>query len=77
MDMVHIFLTSSPTGPLDRNRIVDGFDKKNQFADNLKKRWKQNSRCLMITAFPDNDEANDEMLQFFRNTLEKEKFSCS
>lgn len=70
-----IFLTSSPTGPLDRSRIVDGFDKKNQFADNLKKRWKQNSRCLMITAFPDNNEANDEMLQFFRNTLEKEKFS--
>lgn len=70
-----IFLTSSPTGPLDGSRIVNGFDKMNRFADNLKSRWKRNARCLMITAFPDNNEANDEMLQFFRNTLEKEDFS--
>lgn len=70
-----IFLTSSPTGPLDGSRIVNGLDKKNQFADKLKSLWQPNAKCLMITAFPDNDEENDEMLQFFRNTLEKEEFS--
>ena len=30
-DMVHIFLTSSPTGPLDGSRRVDGIDKWNGF----------------------------------------------
>ena len=32
-----VFLTSSPTGPLDGARKVDGFDKKNKFYENLKK----------------------------------------
>ena len=30
-----IFLTSSPTGPLDGSRQVDGLDKKNHFVDEL------------------------------------------
>lgn len=71
-----IFLTSSPTGPLDGSRLVEGFDKKNQFEINLKKYWKDNAKCLIITAFPDDEEANDEMLQFFKTTLEKDAFSC-
>lgn len=71
-----LFLTSSPTGPLDGSRVVDGFDKKNQFVRNLRKYWKEDSRCLIISAFPDDDEANDEMLEFFRKVLEKEQFSC-
>ena len=32
------FLTSSPTGPLDNSRIVDGFDDKNRLVINLRRR---------------------------------------
>ncbi len=64
-----IFLTSSPTGPLDQSRKVDGIDDKNNFYINLKMRWKEKSRCLMITAFPDNAPANDQMCGFFKETF--------
>ena len=36
-----LFLTSSPTGPLDGSRPVDGLDKMNHFVDNLRKYWKK------------------------------------
>jgi dipeptidase E len=64
-----VFLTSSPTGPLDGSRKVNGVDEKNQFLLNLKRYWKKEARCLMITAFPDNDAANDEMRGFFENAF--------
>lgn len=47
-----VFLTSSPTGPLDRSRVVEGFDTKNKLVENLKKRWTENARCLLISAAP-------------------------
>ena len=47
-----VFLTSSPTGPLDRSRIVEGFDTKNKLVENLKERWAENARCLLISAAP-------------------------
>lgn len=70
-----LFLTSSPTGPLDGSRVVDGLDEKNQFVTNLRKYWKEDARCLIISAFPDDDEANDEMQEFFAKTLQKADFS--
>lgn len=70
-----VFLTSSPTGPLDGSRKVDGLDKKNHFVDNLKKYWKNNSRCCLIAASPDNYNMNDEMCDFFREVFLKENFS--
>lgn len=72
-----LFLTSSPTGPLDGSRKVDGLDKMNRFPENLQKYWKEDARCLMISAFPDNDAANDEMQQFFGNTFKKCGFSVA
>lgn len=72
-----LFLTSSPTGPLDGSRKVDGLDDMNRFPENLKKYWRDNSRCLMITAFPDNDAANDEMQQFFGNTIKNAGLSVA
>ncbi len=72
-----VFLTSSPTGPLDGARKVDGFDKKNKFFENLKKYWKDNARCLMIAASPQEYDANDEMTHFFGGTVWKEGLSCS
>lgn len=47
-----VFLTSSPTGPLDRSRVVEGFDPKNRLIENLKERWPQSARCLLISASP-------------------------
>ena len=70
-----IFLTSSPTGPLDGSRKVDGLDKKNHFVDQLRKYWKEHSRCCIIAASPDAYEQNDEMCDFFRETFLKENFS--
>lgn len=66
-----VFLTSSPSGPLDGSRLVHGLDKKNDFVKNLKKYWKENARCLMIAAAPSCHEQNDEMATFFRTAIEK------
>lgn len=65
------FLTSSPTGPLDGSRIVDGIDEMNGFREHLLAYWKQGARCLMIAAAPDAFEANDEMQQWMMDTLQK------
>lgn len=72
-----LFLTSSPTGPLDGSRPVDGLDKMNYLVDNLKKYWKKDARNLMITATPDNYEQNDEMIEFFANAVKKDGFTWS
>ena len=74
-DMVHIFLTSSPTGPLDGSRKVDGIDRCNGFADRLQEVWKADSRCLMIASAPDNYAMMDEMTGFFWHTWLQEGFS--
>ena len=71
-----VFLTSSPTGPLDGSRKVDGLDKKNKFVENLKKYWKPEAKNLMITATPDAYEQNDEMISFFENAVKKDGFTC-
>ena len=80
--MTSIFLTSSPTGPLDGSRPVDGLDAKNHFREELRWRWRQRTEakgcgldCLMITAFPADIPASEEMTAFFRGVLEKEGFS--
>ena len=65
-----VFLTSSPTGPLDRSRVVEGFDVKNQFRENLKKYWDRPARCLMIAASPEDIDSNHEMQAFFAHALE-------
>ena len=65
-----VFLTSSPTGPLDNSRYVDGLDEKNGLIENLGQRWPENSRCLYITADPGEFERNDwicrDMADIFR-----------
>ena len=66
-----VFLTSSPSGPLDGSRKVDGLDHKNQFVENLKKYWKPDARNLMITATPFSYEQNDEMIHFFKEASTK------
>lgn len=72
-----VFLTSSPSGPLDGSRKVDGLDRMNFFVDNLKKYWKPGSRNLMITAAPEEYVRNDEMIEFFGNAVKRAGLSWS
>jgi len=72
-----VFLTSSPTGPLDGSRKVTGLDKKNYFVENLRKYWKPGAKNLMITATPDAYEQNDEMISFFENAVKTDGFTCA
>lgn len=72
-----LFLTSSPTGPLDNSRPVVGLDKKNGFRERLGRYWKEYSRCLMISASPEQVAINDEMTAFFADALKKSGFSVS
>lgn len=72
-----VFLTSSPSGPLDQSRHVDGLDDKNEFVVKLQSIWKENSRCLIISAFPENWQANDEMTTFFHWAMNHRGLSCS
>ena len=69
-----VFLTSSPTGPLDNSRHVDGIDSKNYLNENFQKYWKPDSKCLYITATPDNYELNDEIRSGMKATWEKGGF---
>ncbi len=72
-----VFLTSSPTGPLDNSRPVEGLDSKNKFRENLSRYWRADARCLMISAFPENVDANIQMQTFFANALEVSGLSIS
>lgn len=71
-----VFLTSSPTGPLDKSRIVEGFDPKNHLIENLKARWRANARCLLISAAPAEAEFSDGMREHMREALKISGFSC-
>lgn len=75
--MLHIFLTSSPTGPLDGSRQVAGIDKWNGFAYRLHSVWPDNARCLMIASDPADFGMMDEMTGFFWHTWLEEGFSMA
>lgn len=60
-----LFLTSSPSGPLDKPNDEHILDNSNHFVDNLRNYYKENMRGLMISAFPDSYDQNDEMTSFF------------
>ena len=67
-----LFLTSSPTGPLDQSYRVEALDHKNHFVENLKHYWKGHSRCCLIATNPEAYQRNDEMYDFFKNVFFKE-----
>ena len=66
-----VILTSSPTGPLDKSRIVDGLDTKNGFIETLRKRWKADAKCLLIAASPAEPQFSDGMRDHLRGALEQ------
>lgn len=72
-----LFLTSSPTGDLDGRYTCSGLDNRNGFANQVRKAWRPDARVLMITAFPDDDEANAQMGAFFHDAVLKTGLSLS
>lgn len=64
-----VILTSSPTGPLDKERTV-GLDRKNRFVETLTERWRAGARCLLISASPSQPQFNDQMRDHLAQSLE-------
>lgn len=64
-----IFLTSSPSGPLDVPNYDKLLDEKNGFVENMKQFWKPVMNGLIIAAAPDSFEGNDEMRAFFEQAF--------
>lgn len=60
---MRLFLTSSPIGVYRSEEPLDysGFNPANGMVDELKKYWKEDARCLLISAFPDEYDLNDRM----------------
>lgn len=64
-----VFLTSSPSGPLNVPNYDKLLDEKNGFVENMKQFWKPEMRGLIVTAAPDSFEGNDEMRDFFEQAF--------
>lgn len=60
-----IFLTSSPTKEITRECPLPALDEANGFVDRLRRYWPEEARCLMIAAFSDQYDRNDEMTWFY------------
>ena len=60
---MNLFMTSSPMGAYRSNEApaFKGLNPANGMVDELKEVWKENSCCLLISAFPDEYELNDRM----------------
>ncbi|MGN0298411.1 MAG: Type 1 glutamine amidotransferase-like domain-containing protein [Lachnospiraceae bacterium] len=72
-----LFLTSSPCREGDE--IPFYFNNQNGFVDCLKEVWKPESKCLIICAYPEeeNYERNDEMVEDFRLAFEADDLTLS
>lgn len=75
--MQHLFLTSSPFGPLDNSYSVRGVDPANGLPGLLKERWRQGARVLIISAFPADIPANIEMRRGMEAAMREEGLSLS
>jgi hypothetical protein len=58
-----LFLTSSPIGIYRSEEPLNysGFNPANGMVDALRKYWREDSRCLLVSAFPDEYDLNDRM----------------
>ena len=59
--MFKLFMTSSPMGAYRSAEAPSfrGLDPSNGLVDELKRYWKEDTRCLLISAFPDEYSVND------------------
>ena len=62
-----VFMTSSPMGAYRSAEAPSfrGLDPSNGLVDELKRYWKEDTRCLLISAFPDEYSVNDHMREDF------------
>ncbi|MBQ2450395.1 MAG: Type 1 glutamine amidotransferase-like domain-containing protein [Lachnospiraceae bacterium] len=77
---MRVFLTSSPAGNYftsDGKRAACKLDESNAFVEELKKCWKENARCLMISAAPDEYEMNDSIRDIFLQAFPMSGLSVS
>lgn len=74
-----IYMTSSPSGGIrpTGKQITTGLDYDNGFVEQLHSDWKENSRFLIISAFPDSFEGNDEMRAFFEKIFNENGLTTS
>ena len=74
---MNLYLTSSPTGSYRDGKEPEyqGLNPKNRFVENLKKDWKDNAKCLIISADPDAFMSNDEMRFFFEKKVRESGLS--
>lgn len=74
-----VFLTSSPGGACFENgeEVLCEIESKNQFSVELKKVWKENAKCLMISSSPDDVQMNDHIKELFSQALPMSGFSLS
>ena len=74
-----LFLTSSPIGIYRSEEPLDykGFNPANGMAEALRQFWKEDSRCLLISAFPDEYEINDRMRADFESIVSDTGLSIS
>ena len=58
-----LFLTSSAIGTYrsEEPLTYSGFNPANGLADELRSSWKEDYRCLMISAFPEETELNERL----------------
>lgn len=71
-----LFMTSSPSGQyLEERKSPQPLNNDNNFVDNIKKIWKENSNGLLIAAFPDESDMNDQMKEGLKKSFELSGFS--
>ncbi|MBQ6439529.1 MAG: dipeptidase E [Mogibacterium sp.] len=74
-----LFLTSSPIGIYRSEEPLDykGFNPANGMAEELRRFWKNGSRCLLISAFPDEYKVNDRMRGDYESIVQDTGLSIS
>lgn len=66
-----LFLTSSPIGIYRSEEPLDysGFNPANGMVESLKQFWKNDSNCILVSAFPDEYDLNDRMRADFYHII--------
>ena len=74
-----LFLTSSPIGIYRSETPLDykGFNPANGLVEELRRYWRENSRCLLISAFPDEHTINDRMRKDYEGIVKDTGLSIS
>ena len=74
-----LFLTSSPMGDYrsDEPPAFEGLNPANGMVDELRRYWKERSRCLLVSAFPEEYDVNDRMRSDFYRIFEETGLSIA